>query len=359
MKRILFAAILGLSSICASATTLNPIQLLNPAGSVSGQAIVSTGSATAPAWGGVGLNGIAAIAANTVLANATASSAAPTAFAMPSCSSSVSALNWTTSTGFTCNTGLITAAAVSSTYAPLASPALTGTPTAPTAAAGTNTTQLATTAFVQGINSGRLLNIQTFTASGTYTPTAGTNRIIVEVQASGGGGGGVGATGAGQNAVAQGGSAGTYASVYISGSITSQAVTINNPGAGGAAGINAGGTAGVTSFGTYVSCPGGIGGAGSGAQSTNFVQSGASAPSSATISGVTATLLNIAGGAGSAAVNLSSSAAFFSVGGIAVMGFNTNGGNGMGGNGAAIPASSSATAGQNGVIGKVIVYEYN
>jgi len=34
--------------------------------------------------------------------------------------------------------------------APLASPALTGTPTAPTAAAGTNTTQLATTAFVAG-----------------------------------------------------------------------------------------------------------------------------------------------------------------------------------------------------------------
>lgn len=33
--------------------------------------------------------------------------------------------------------------------APLASPALTGTPTAPTAASGTNTTQLATTAFVQ------------------------------------------------------------------------------------------------------------------------------------------------------------------------------------------------------------------
>ncbi len=37
---------------------------------------------------------------------------------------------------------------MSATYAPLASPALTGTPTAPTAAAGTNTTQIATTAFV-------------------------------------------------------------------------------------------------------------------------------------------------------------------------------------------------------------------
>ena len=38
---------------------------------------------------------------------------------------------------------------IESVYAPLASPALTGTPTAPTATAGTNTTQLATTEFVQ------------------------------------------------------------------------------------------------------------------------------------------------------------------------------------------------------------------
>jgi hypothetical protein len=37
----------------------------------------------------------------------------------------------------------------SSTYAPLASPALTGVPTAPTATVGTNTTQVATTAFVK------------------------------------------------------------------------------------------------------------------------------------------------------------------------------------------------------------------
>ena len=36
-----------------------------------------------------------------------------------------------------------------SSYAPLASPALTGVPTAPTAAAGTNTTQIATTAFAK------------------------------------------------------------------------------------------------------------------------------------------------------------------------------------------------------------------
>jgi hypothetical protein len=40
-------------------------------------------------------------------------------------------------------------ATATSTYAPLASPALTGVPTAPTAAANTNTTQVATTAYVQ------------------------------------------------------------------------------------------------------------------------------------------------------------------------------------------------------------------
>lgn len=38
--------------------------------------------------------------------------------------------------------------------APLASPALTGTPTAPTATPGTNTTQVATTAFVAAAGGG-------------------------------------------------------------------------------------------------------------------------------------------------------------------------------------------------------------
>lgn len=43
---------------------------------------------------------------------------------------------------------------IKTTYATLASPDLTGTPTAPTAAAGTNTGQIATTAFVQNAISG-------------------------------------------------------------------------------------------------------------------------------------------------------------------------------------------------------------
>ncbi|WP_081642339.1 tail fiber protein, partial [Dickeya chrysanthemi] len=64
-------------------------------------------------------------------------------------------------------------------YAPLASPALTGTPTAPTAAAGTNTTQLATTAFVKnnavwvyGSLAGLDLNSLTGSSAGRYWQSA-------------------------------------------------------------------------------------------------------------------------------------------------------------------------------------------
>ena len=57
--------------------------------------------------------------------------------------------------------------------APLVSPALTGTPTAPTAAVGTNTTQLATTAFVQSHiapgNYAQLAANNTFTGTNTFS----------------------------------------------------------------------------------------------------------------------------------------------------------------------------------------------
>ena len=46
-------------------------------------------------------------------------------------------------------TGTVVLTSDLSTYATLASPTLTGVPAAPTAAADTNTTQVATTAYVQ------------------------------------------------------------------------------------------------------------------------------------------------------------------------------------------------------------------
>ena len=68
-----------------------------------------------------------------------------------------------TAAGGTNTTQLATTAFVATSFAPLASPTLTGTPAAPTAAAGTNTTQVATTAFVTGAVGGYAAD-----AIGTY-----------------------------------------------------------------------------------------------------------------------------------------------------------------------------------------------
>ena len=61
-----------------------------------------------------------------------------------------------------------------SSFASTASPAFTGTPTAPTATAGTNTTQIATTAFVLANSSARPYKVYTalISQSGTSAPTA-------------------------------------------------------------------------------------------------------------------------------------------------------------------------------------------
>lgn len=60
--------------------------------------------------------------------------------------------------------------------APLASPALTGTPTAPTAASGTNTTQIATTAFVQAAVSAGGVTVDTAMSDSSTNPVQ--NKVI-------------------------------------------------------------------------------------------------------------------------------------------------------------------------------------
>lgn len=104
MKRI-YAFILGLLiPALAVAATLSPVQLLNPAGSTAGQTIVSNGASSAPTWQSVPVSGLATQAANTILGNGTASTAAPTALPIPSCSTTTSALQWTSGTGYSCGT---------------------------------------------------------------------------------------------------------------------------------------------------------------------------------------------------------------------------------------------------------------
>lgn len=164
MKRLLAGALALILSLAASATTLNPVQLLNPAGSTSGQAVVSTGASTAPGWANVSATALAAQAANTVVANVTASSASPTAFAMPSCSTSASALNWTSGTGFTCNSAINAATLGGATFA---APGPIGSTTAST---GSFTT-LAASSTVSG--TGFSTYLASPPAIGTTTPAAG------------------------------------------------------------------------------------------------------------------------------------------------------------------------------------------
>lgn len=144
MKRLLTGALALILSIAASATTFTPIQLLNPTGSTSGQAIVSTGASTVPAWSNVAATTLASQAANTVVANVTGSAASPTAFAMPSCSTSASALIWTSGAGFACNAailggtnaGAFTTLAASGTISPSQTAGIVGTTTNNSANAG-------------------------------------------------------------------------------------------------------------------------------------------------------------------------------------------------------------------------------
>lgn len=112
------------------------------------------------ATGLVTLADLATQAANTVLANATASSASPTAFAMPGCSAATNALTWTTSTGFTCNSAINAATLGGATFA---SPGAIGSTTPNTGAFTTlsasgavttngNLSETQTTAATSGAN---------------------------------------------------------------------------------------------------------------------------------------------------------------------------------------------------------------
>ena len=71
-----------------------------------------------------------------------------------------------------------------STLTALASPTFTGTPAAPTASAGTNTTQIATTAYVQGESFAKTNVAQSFTKGQRGTPVALTDAASVAVDLS-------------------------------------------------------------------------------------------------------------------------------------------------------------------------------
>jgi hypothetical protein len=231
-------------------------------------------------------------------------------------------------------------------------------------AAGT----LPTHAMQLGQAIGRLINIQRFPASGTYTPTAGTTSIIVEGVGGGAGGGGCPACDSSHYAASGGGASGTYARTRLtSGFAGGIAVTIGAAGNGGAAGANAGTSGGTTSFGSLVTFPGGNGSpAGVAVTSgTTLFSSAGSSGGNAIGSANLANVLGQGGGVGLAAqVGLFGGAGGSNElgGGTTQVGPGTTGisaaGWGGGGSGCAVAISGGALAGGAGSIGYLIVYEY-
>lgn len=155
---------------------------------------------------------------------------------------------------------MLTAGTIS-LLAPLDSPELTGTPTVPTASPGTSTTQAASTAFVASAitaATGRLINIQVFTASGTVTKTPGAKKWRIKCLGAGAGSSAAPATGSNEVSVSNGGGSGAYAEgIYDVSSITTASVVIGSGGAGGTAGSIYGADGGTSSVGSFISSPGG------------------------------------------------------------------------------------------------------
>ncbi|MGR1224328.1 phage tail-collar fiber domain-containing protein [Aeromonas veronii] len=214
---------------------------------------------------------------------------------------------------------------------------------------------------------GRLIGVQVFTSSATYTPTAGTKSVVVEVQGGGGAGGGAATTGAGTISASVGGAAGSYGKGRFTAGFSGVAVTIGAGGAGVSGG--AGSSGGASSFGGLISAPGGAGtyppgaGAPAGFSST---ERNSGVPTGANICSV------LGQGGGSPAGLVSPPMALGGIGGASYFGCGGSGENGItgeppqaglnpgsGGGGAASGNNAGITkAGKNGAAGIVIVWEY-
>ncbi|MDQ0248349.1 hypothetical protein J2W22_000396 [Sphingomonas kyeonggiensis] len=211
---------------------------------------------------------------------------------------------------------------------------------------------------------GGLVGIQTFTSSGTYTPSAGTASVVVELVGGGGAGGGCAATSGAQGSAGSGGSSGSYARARLTTGFAGLAVTV---GAGGApSSAAARGNAGsASSFGTLVTAPGGLGGMPGYATSPGIIVGGSDAGPAST----GGNLVNTAGNPGDHGLVIGLTAVVGGNGGGSPFGGGGNGGGntpgynglapGAGGGGASSIAAGTARNSGAGANGLVIVYEYS
>lgn len=209
---------------------------------------------------------------------------------------------------------------------------------------------------------GKLINVQTFTSSGTYTPSSGTKSVIVEAVGGGGAGGGAPATNASTVSVGGGGTAGTYGMSRYTSGFSGVVITVGSGGVPVSGGT--GGNGGASSFGSLLSCPGGSGGGYQGPSSSGFGPLGSASGSNAT----GANISSAPGSPGGYSFTVST-AVVAGLGGSSRFGgggtLNTVNGNGAtgigygaGGGGAANSNSQTAKLGGNGTSGLVVVWEY-
>lgn len=223
--------------------------------------------------------------------------------------------------------------------------------------------------------------IVSFTANGTYTPSAGLKYAVVEM--CGGGGGGAGSVaGSGTNASIGGsGSGGGYIKFMLTPAQigASQTITIGTAGTQGIGGT-AGGNGGNTTFGTLATANGGTGGIAGAASAATIIRAGRSGGTTTLTTGTLITQVQggksqegtgfVTGGSFFVVAGSGGDCSNFGTGGLSSIGnlptgtantsSTSNGtGFGAGGNGSfSVGTGTGAVNGSFGAAGKVIITEY-
>ena len=226
------------------------------------------------------------------------------------------------------------------------------------------------TAWVQALAHGRMLNRQLLLSSGTYIFNPLTTAYHVIMQGGGGAGGSNSSNGATAASVASGGNEGNLVEFWVlaGGPFPSVTYTIGGAGVPGAAGFNFGGAGGTSGWGAGVSVVGGNGGrpGGSGAP-PNYTGNNNANPGN-TITGVGLIIRNRLGRFGEPGISQTVSIAQGGNGGDGEAGSGGQGAGGgagsqgsgyaSGGGGAGAGASGEQAAGGAGTQGYIDIEEW-